>query len=143
MDKKYFERVYPDVMEYRKFAQSVLGVILAAYEPLRVNLIAAIMGCREIEVRNFCNDLGSLLAEKDRGIEVFHRSIADWLQDAAYSGHYTVSIADGHRAIISQGLFQYNNRKMDDYYLEFLPMHLVENGGEQKTWACRVSSARR
>lgn len=96
---RYFERVFPDILEYRKFAQNVLGVILAAYEPLKVDFVARIMGCREIEISNFRNDLGSLLKEREKGIEVYHRAIVDWLQEGKLSGDYEVSIVDGHRAI--------------------------------------------
>ena len=130
---RYFERVYPEVTEYQKFAQSVLGIILAAYEPLKISLIAEIAGCREIEIMNFRKALGSLFTERENGIEICHRSISDWLLHEKYSGHYSVSAVDGRRAIIENGLSKYRKNKIADYYLEFLPLHLMENGEEAKS----------
>lgn len=130
---RYFERIYPNVTEYQRFAQSVLGIILATYAPLKTSLIAEIAGCREIEVMNFRKALGSLFSERENGIEICHRSIADWLLNDKYSGHYSVSLADGHRAIIKKGLSQYREKKIDNYYLEFLPLHLMHNGEEEKS----------
>ncbi len=89
---QWFQRQFPDKEEFERTIEPVLGAILAAAEPLPVEILQKLFGVRETELRKWLRKLGSLFPlAKDPDHEVIkphHKSLADWLGDETKSGEY-------------------------------------------------------
>ena len=100
---QYFQRQFPDLEKFRKDVRPALRAILAAREPLPVEILQRLFNWQDEELRDFTRTLGSLFpVTKETDAEVikpYHKSLADWLADEAKAGPYFVSTLEGHRTL--------------------------------------------
>ncbi len=128
---QYFQRQFPDKEKYEEVIEPSLGAILAAREPLPVEILQKLFGWRETELRKWLRTLGSLFpVTTEAGIEVikpYHKSLADWLRDEAKTGAHFVSTKDGHRMLADSGFrcCADDCSKLPHYFLKHLSWHLL------------------
>ena len=75
--------------------QRLLSVLMAARQPPSLALLEA------LGVRGACASLpgwGLLFQEREHCVHFLHKSLSDWLLDAARSGRHAVVVTAGHRA---------------------------------------------
>lgn len=129
-----FQRYFPDVEQYEQKLEPMLGAILAAREPLPVELLQKLFGWRETEFRKWLRKLGSLFpATTESGNEVIkphHKSLADWLVDESKAGQYFVGIVEGHRALAEACWNEYSRgaNTMTEYSIRHVRAHLGRIG---------------
>jgi WD40 repeat protein len=129
---QWFDRQFPDLEKFRKDVRPALRAILAAREPLPVEILQRVFDWQDEELRDFTRTLGSLfpVAKEANGeiIKPYHKSLADWLADEAKAGAYFVSVLEGHRLLSACGWRDYEAgpQKMPEYFLLHLPAHLLQ-----------------
>lgn len=130
----YFQRQFPDLEKFRKDVRPALRAILAAREPLPVEILQRLFNWQEEELRDFTRPLGSLFqVAGETGHQVikpYHKSLADWLEDESKAGPYFVSTKAGHRMLAEFGWANYERgiQEMSAYNLKCLPWHLHDAG---------------
>lgn len=135
---QWFERRFPDLEQFRKDMRPALRAILAAREPLPVEILQRLFHWQDEEFRDFSRTLGSLFpVTKEANGEVikpYHKSLADWLADEAKAGAYFVSVKEGHRMLAELGLQEYEQRpkQASVQVLRILPVHLHAIGQFEK-----------
>ena len=96
----YLARACPDAEQYRADLAPMLGLLVAARAPLRQ---AFILDALEVDEEVFhlkvLHPLGSLLRRRGDCVELFHKTMADWLTNAESSDVYFVSRSMGQRAL--------------------------------------------
>lgn len=131
---QYFQRQFPDVEKFRKEVRPALRAILAAREPLPVEILQCLFNWQDEELRDFTRQLGSLFptitAAGHEIIKPYHKSLADWLADQANACAYFVSADDGHRMLAEAGwqAFEAGGHRFHRYFLAHLPRHLLVCG---------------
>lgn len=99
----YCRRRFPDQDEYRTQIEPSLGVLLAAREPLPVDMLKRLFSWRSTELQRRLQTLGSLFPiTNDAGEEVirpYHRSLAEWLTDPRRAGEFLVDVEAGSKAL--------------------------------------------
>jgi len=104
---QWFQRQFPDLEKFRKDIRPALRAILAAREPLPVEILQRLFHWQDEELRDFIRTLGSLFpVTKEANGEVikpYHKSLADWLADEAKGGVFFVSAKEGHRMLADYG----------------------------------------
>ena len=129
---QYFQRQFPDLGKFRKDVRPALRALLAAVEPLPVEILQRLFNWQDEELLDFTRPLASLFPITTAGghevIKPYHKSLADWLADEAKGGPYFVSVQEGHRMLAEFGWRQYEQGvgSMSPYSLRHLPRHLVE-----------------
>ena len=127
---QYFQRQFPDLEKFRKDVRPALRAILAAREPLPVEILQRLFNWQDEELRDFTRHLGSLFQiTTDAGHEVikpYHKSLADWLADEAKAGAYFVSVLEGHR-MLADKLRQFIDLsgRVGNFVRSSLPLHLA------------------
>ncbi len=110
---RYFQHQFPDLEKFRKDVRPALRAILAAREPLPVEILQRLFNWQDEELRDFIRQLGSLFpVTKEASGEVikpYHKSLADWLADEGKAGPYFVSVMEGHRLLAKVCWTQYSN----------------------------------
>lgn len=100
---QWFQRQFPDLDKFRQDVRPALRAILAAREPLPVEILQRLFHWQDEELRDFTRTLGSLFpVTKEANSEVikpYHKSLTDWFGDHTKAGSYFVSVADGTRHI--------------------------------------------
>jgi hypothetical protein len=100
---QFFTRQFPDEEQYEKTVEPMLGAILAAREPLPVDILQKLFNWRETELRKWLRTLGSLFpvtkTADTETIKPCHKSVRDWLTDDTKAGRYFVSELEGHRLL--------------------------------------------
>lgn len=87
-----FERYFPDPQAYAVKTEKFLRLLAVAPGPLPRQLAQAILGWQARDVTQYVTQpMASLLTESEAGLQFFHQSIKDWLQDGARSGTYQVN----------------------------------------------------
>lgn len=130
-----FQRYFPDLEKFRKDVRPALRAILAAREPLPVEILQRLFNWQEEELRDFTHPLASIFPVTNEAnnevIKPYHKSLTDWLADKAKAGSYFVSVMEGHRMLAEYGWrnYQENARTMSPYLIAHLESHL--------TWAAR------
>ena len=99
----WFLRQFPDLEEFRKDVRPALRAILAAPEPLPMEVLQRLIEWQDEELRDFTRSVGSLfpvakVANKDV-IKPYHKSLADWLRKEDKAGIYFISQREGHRML--------------------------------------------
>lgn len=111
---QYFQRQFPDLEKFRKDMRSALRAIIAAREPLPLEIIQRLFNWQDEELRDFTRPLGSLFpVTTASGLEVikpYHKSLADWLADETKAGTYFVSLQEGHRMLAEYGWGEYQQK---------------------------------
>ncbi len=126
-----FQRYFPDLEKFRKDVRPALRAILAACEPLPLEILQNLLKWRDEELRDFTRPIASLFpVAGEAGHEVikpFHKSLADWLTDEGKAGVYYVSKLEGHHLLAAYGWqkYQENARAMPPYCIANLESHLT------------------
>jgi hypothetical protein len=137
---QYFQRQFPDLEKFRKDVRPALRAILAAREPLPVEILQSLFNWLDEELRDFTQPLASLFpVTKEADHEVikpYHKSLADWLADQAMAGLYFVSVIGGHRMLAEHGWSQYEQGvpAMNQYSVIHTPTHLYEVGEHSRLY---------
>ncbi len=127
---QYFKRQFPDIDQYRKSYRSILGVILAAYEPLPLTLLQDLFQQNPEQLHDITLKFGVLFSvfndNGTRKIRPYHKTINDWLCNTNSAGSYYVSTEEGHKQLARYGymLFEGNTKTLNGYILTNLPEHL-------------------
>jgi len=135
---QYFQRQFPDLETFRRDVRPALRTILAAREPLPVEILQRLFNWQDEELRDFTRPLTSLFpVTSEAGHEVikpYHKSLADWLADEPKAGAYFISSLEGHRALATFGWKQCeeNPLVLDRYFLKWISSHLGEAKDENK-----------
>lgn len=125
-----FQRYFPDLEKFRKDVRPALRAILAAREPLPVEILRRLFNWQDEELRDFVRPLASLFPVTGKtGQEVikpYHKSLTDWLVNEAKAGPYFVSKFEGHRLLADLGWREYEEglEQMSSYSLRQTPCHL-------------------
>jgi hypothetical protein len=155
---QYFQRQFPDEKEYLNTIEPMLGAILAAREPLPIEIIQKLFGWRETELKKWLRKLGSLFIvttevcsrmthydsafphlrsihyatpkNNPKVIKPYHKSLADWLSNDEQAGNYFVSLIEGHKNLGDLGWeeFRHTPRGMSPYSICNLLQHFVAIG---------------
>jgi hypothetical protein len=129
---QYFQRQFPDLAKFRKDVRPALRAILAAREPLPVEILQHLFNWQDEELRDFTRPLASLFpVSGETGHQVikpYHKSLADWLADEDKAGAYFASMMEGHRLFADYGWQKYeeNARTMSAYLIAHLEAHLTQ-----------------
>jgi hypothetical protein len=104
---QWLRRQFPDVEQFKARVRPALRLMLAAREPLPVDIPQHLFNWSREQIADLVRALGSLfsVALDDRGRlrGEYHKSLADFLSDEARSGSYFVSVLDGHRQLADAG----------------------------------------
>ena len=141
MFHEYFRRQFPNQKEYEKIVEPVIGVILAAREPLPTAILQSLFDWKETELRRWIHRLGSLFAtpieSNNEVIRPYHKSLTDWLGDSKKANIYFVSIREGENRLADfcWNEYQADLDTMSQYAIKHLPEHLraVERWNELET----------
>ena len=128
---QWFQRQFPDLDKFRNTVRPALRAILAAREPLPVEIIQRLFEWQDEVLRDFIRTLGSMFpVTKEANSEVikpYHKSLADWLTDNVKAGAYFVSMKEGNIILANFGQHQLStNDGIRSYYLKWLPSHLYD-----------------
>jgi hypothetical protein len=104
---QFFERQFPlektradiigfDLKDYRRRCRPILEMIVAAQEPLRPRFLARASGWDEYERNDVMSAFGSLLNVTKGRVQLFHKSLRDWLSDSSKAGPYFIDLHAGH-----------------------------------------------
>ncbi|KOR31209.1 hypothetical protein TI05_12945, partial [Achromatium sp. WMS3] len=137
----FFRRQFPNLDTNWNRTHIALSIILAAYEPLAIDVLQNILpfSKQNRSVTEIIDALGTLfLCTKLNNIEVirpYHRSLAEWLTgiDDAPRHEYLVDINQGHTLLAATGwkMFQADPSQLASYFLHYLPQHLHTLGRDQ------------
>jgi hypothetical protein len=132
---QYFQRQFPDLEKFRKDVRPTLRAILAAREPLPVEILQRLFHWQDEELRDFTRSLGSLFpVTKEANGEVikpYHKSLADWLGDEGKAGEHYVSVKEGHKTLGSlfQSEFEASDLCAPSYWARHAPLHVYHTKG--------------
>ena len=128
--KQFFDRQFPDLKYFRSKIRPALRCILAAPEPLPLDILQKLFTWQEEEMYDFIRILGSLfpvmLEAGRKVIKPYHKSLIDWLTNQSASDHYYVNTFEGHGLLADYGWQQHNSKPeiLDIYFIKWLPSHL-------------------
>jgi tetratricopeptide (TPR) repeat protein len=89
---KDFERYFPDPKVYEEKTEKFLSVLAAAPGPLPKQLAQELLQWQARDITQYVTQpMTSLLTETEEGLQFFHKSIKDWLQEGTRSGIYQVN----------------------------------------------------
>jgi hypothetical protein len=138
---QWFQRQFPDLENFRKDIRPALRAILAAREPLPVEILQRLFHWQDEELRDFTRTLGSLFPvtkEANREtIKPYHKSLADWLTEEVKAGVYFVSVIEGHRMLadLCWREFEEGVQRMSGYNLKYGPWHLWDTSRHGQLYA--------
>ena len=99
---RWFARKFKTVASYETTALPLLQLMLAAREPLPLDLVDTVLGWDERERAKTRAALGSLIREEFGRLHFFHKGLADWLRDEVAAGpEWVVSETKGHLRLAS------------------------------------------
>ena len=129
---QYFQRQFPNLEKFRKEIRPALRAILAAREPLPLEILQKLFNWEDEELRDFNHTLGSLFpvtkTTESETIKAYHKSLGDWLGDESRAGVYYVSIVEGHRALVDYLITVYAQDNRDRFTIQHLFFHLCQTG---------------
>jgi WD40 repeat protein len=121
-----FAKRFPDVDGYARDVQPVLRALSVALAPLPIGLLQRVTGTAPEEVNRLLLVLKPYLRTSVQGgvveYALFHKSLRDWLGDAAVAGSYWCEPTGGHRQLAENLLRSWRE---DQYALRYLPAHLA------------------
>lgn len=122
----FFSRQFPDINYYKSNIRPLLGIIVAAYEPLDVQLIQSILGLDEELFNDLFLSLGSLFVVINKKVFPSHRSIVEWLTNKDRSYHYYVSPKNGRKKLADATLYLLKSPlKESEYIYSYGPYHVA------------------
>lgn len=95
--RNWFDRKFGDSVEASAWSASyaLLELVCASPEPLPITVARQTLNWAGQDRIKATRPLGSLVQQQDNAIEMFHRSLAEWLQDAVLADRYWVNAEDG------------------------------------------------
>ena len=97
---KDFERYFPDRQDFEKHQRPLLEIMVAAQEPLDLEVIKFVLGWDMYGCLQALEPLASLCPIKEGKVCFFHKSVWDWLVDPTLSGApWHISANLGHHRI--------------------------------------------
>ena len=90
-----FARIFKELG--KELYQIILQVITAARSSLPLSMVAPLLQMSANEAAKAIKTISFFLPVRNEHIEVFHKSIRDWLSDEKLAGEYTVDSSLGHR----------------------------------------------
>lgn len=129
---QYFQRQFPDLEKFRKDVRPALRAILAAREPLPVEILQRLFNWQDEELRDFTRPIVSLFPVTTEAryevIKPYHKSLADWLADERKAGSYFVSALEGHRMLANAFWKEYQRdpTSMSVFSMRHLSVHLYQ-----------------
>lgn len=130
----YFQRLFPDLEGFRKEVRPALRVIIAAREPLPLDILQRLFNWQTDELNDFTRPLNSLFPTTIRNgtkvIKPYHKSLADWLVEKNLSEPFWCDINPGQLALAEVCWKDYTlgEHTMSPYAFRHLASHLVEAG---------------
>lgn len=127
---QYFARIFPNPDKYAENARSALSVLIAAIDPVPVDVLQSLFAWSKEEIKDFSRTAGSLFPTTTESgikkIRPFHKSLVDWLADEDLAGLYYASQSTGHSLLADAGwaAYQGNTLNTGDYLLDHLPRHI-------------------
>lgn len=89
---KDFERYFPDPKAYEDKTEKFLRLLVAAPGPLPKQMAQELLQWQARDITRYVTQpMASLLTETEEGLQFFHKSIKDLLQDGSRSGIYQVN----------------------------------------------------
>ena len=89
---KDFERYFQDPRAYEEKTEKFLRLLAAAPGPLPKQMAQDLLQWQARDITQYVTQpMASLLTEAEEGLQFFHKSIKDWLQDGSRSGIYQVN----------------------------------------------------
>lgn len=128
---QFFERKFPNQARFKKEIRPALRAILAAREPLPVEILQQLFNWQDEDLRDFTRTLGSLfpVTKEANGkvIKPYHKSLADWLTEEGKAAAYFVSTMEGQRMLADFGWDQYRQGAncISAYILHHTASHLA------------------
>jgi len=135
---QFFTRQFPDLNRFRKEIRPALRAILAAREPLPIEILQKLFDWQDEDLRDFTRTLGSLfpvtITADAETIKPCHKPLADWLADDVKAGAYIVSEREGHRLLGEQGFQEFVKgiNGMSHYHVRHIDYHLSAVGEHAK-----------
>lgn len=137
---QFFQRQFPSEDQFASTIEPLLGAILAAREPLPIEILQKLFRWTERDLFKWVRTLGSMfpvvtdypapvLPAQKLGqpavlsvdaaptvtvIKPYHKSLADWLTDEARAGTFFVSVTDGHRRLADHRLAELTSQSGAD-----------------------------
>jgi tetratricopeptide (TPR) repeat protein len=95
--RNWFDRKFGDGVDASawKASYALLELICASPEPLPIPVASQTLNWAGQDRIIATRPLGSLVQQQDNAIEIFHRSLAEWLQDPVLADRYWVNAEDG------------------------------------------------
>jgi tetratricopeptide (TPR) repeat protein len=119
---------------YEQRLRPLLSCLAAARAPLPEPLLGAAAGLTQIPAAEGISELSQFLARGSGGIQLFHRSLADWLKDTTLSMPFSVAIHQGH-AGLAQALWALLDQPNAEAAMrEQIPLHLPIHLAEVNRW---------
>lgn len=104
--QRWFQHRFADTSVYARDPRPLLELLLAAREPLPVDLAASVLGWDTYRRADPVGALGTLCVVDGGAIRLFHKSLRDWLADPQMSGRdYHASESEGHQRL-AHALYQ-------------------------------------
>ena len=128
----YFKRQFPDLEKFRKDVRPALRAILAAREPLPVEFLQRLFNWQDEELRDFTRPIASLfpVTKEANGkvIKPYHKSLAEWLENADKAGDYFASVHEGDKLLADACWREYKQDQLpiSCYTAAHLPRHLAQ-----------------
>jgi tetratricopeptide (TPR) repeat protein len=129
---QFFERQFSDIDWFKKNIRPALRAVLAAREPLPLQILKSLFGWSGEEKFDFTRALGSLFPVTQQGgnetIKPYHKALVDWLENEATAGAYYVSVTEGHSLLGGAGRKAIQSTTMDPqgYYVRHTLYHLQQ-----------------
>ena len=89
---KDFQRYFPDISQYEERTEKFLRLMVAAPGPLPKQLGQEVLKWEERDVtKNLTQPMASMLTETADGLQLYHKSLGEWLSDGSKSGNYQIN----------------------------------------------------
>ena len=111
---KDFKRYFPDPHQYGDKTERFLRLMVAAPGPLSKELGQELLGWSARDVTlNVTQPMASILLETGAGLQLYHKSLNEWLLDAGKSGAYQVNSTGAKE--LGDFLWEEFGKYRDDY----------------------------
>ena len=138
---QYFHRHFSNMEKFQKDVRPTLCMIIAAGEPLSLEILQNYFKWNVEELRDFLKQLTSLFTiTGEAGFEVIapvNKSLVDWLTNEETAGSYFTSKLEGHQILAKSGwtCFEENANHPEAiplYFINYLAAHLRRVKEKQK-----------
>ncbi|MFQ5810398.1 MAG: NUDIX domain-containing protein, partial [Armatimonadota bacterium] len=103
----------------------LFSVLAAAREPLPLRAISAVLGTKPRLAGRRLRRIGQLVHERRDRFSLFHRSLADWLQEREGSGEFWCDPDEGHETLADRLWDDYQAHELDEYGFANIVTHLA------------------